>query len=261
MAVTPNRRDVLQWAVVTPFVAAGSGVADAARAPVLERLIQEARPLPSVAARIDLISGKLLGIRYRSNTLIGSPKLPEQFVIRDDAFDCVTYCEAVLAAAISRDFAEFEINLRRIRYNDGVVRYDMRNHYFADWCKRNIDNGICKPVAIEPSVKFDKVLKWHSEFGDHKVSISAIEKSTMFAQQKRLSVGDVIGFVSHREGLDYFHTGFIAFSKSGDLTLRSAALSQGRVLDWKMADFIATNPVRYVTLLRPAEHASTADRR
>ena len=46
-------------------------------------------------------SGKLLGIRYRSNTLIGSPKLPEQFVIRDDAFDCVTYCEAVLAAAVA----------------------------------------------------------------------------------------------------------------------------------------------------------------
>jgi hypothetical protein len=74
-------------------------------------------------------------------------------------------------------------------------------------------------------------------------------------------VVDVAVPVSHRGGLDYFHTGFIAFSKNGDLTLRSAALSQGRVLDWKMADFIATNPVRYVTLLRPAENASTADRR
>ena len=47
-------------------------------------------------------------------------------------------------------------SLRRIRYDHGKVQYDQRNHYFADWCKRNIENGICRPVAIEPSVVIDK---------------------------------------------------------------------------------------------------------
>jgi len=79
----------------------------------------------------------------------------------------------VLAAAIARDMAEFESSLRRIRYDHGNVQYDRRNHYFADWCKRNIENGICRPVAIEPSMVIDKTLTWHREFGKHPVSIVA----------------------------------------------------------------------------------------
>ena len=104
-------------------------------------------------------------MRYQANTLIGGPKHPEQFVVRDDAFDCVTFCEVVLAAAIARDIGGFETALRRIRYDHGKVQWDQRNHYFADWCKRNIENGICQPVAIEPSVMIDKTVTWHREFG------------------------------------------------------------------------------------------------
>ncbi len=63
------------------------------------------------------------------------------------------------------------------------------------------------------------------------------------------------------EGLDYYHTGFIAFGKSGELMLRSASLSRGRVLDEPMAGFTAANPVKYVTLLRAAETTPLADRR
>ncbi len=74
------------------------------------------------------LSGKLLGVRYQANTLIGSPTHPEEFVVRDDAFDCVTFCEVVLAAAIARDLSEFETSLRRIRYDHGKVQYDQRNH-------------------------------------------------------------------------------------------------------------------------------------
>ena len=41
--------------------------------------------------------------------------------MRDDAFDCVTFCETVLAAALSHDMGEFETRLREIRYHNGVV--------------------------------------------------------------------------------------------------------------------------------------------
>ena len=55
-----------------------------------------------ISQRIDFISGALRGTRYQGYTLIGGPQRPEQFVVRDDAFDCVTFCETVLAAAIAR---------------------------------------------------------------------------------------------------------------------------------------------------------------
>jgi Protein of unknown function (DUF1460) len=271
MTLMRTRRHFLRLLAGTPLVAAGGDFALAAKveganaaAPktaLIERLIGEARALPSVSGRIDFISRKLLGIRYQANTLIGSPKSAEKFVVRDDAFDCVTFCEVVLAAAIVRDMAEFETSLRRIRYDHGKVQYDQRNHYFADWCKRNIENGICRPVAIEPSITFDKTLTWHREFGKHPVSIVAITKETLLANAKLLVSGDIIGFTSRRAGLDYYHTGLVAFGKSGELLMRNASQSRGRVVEDKMAAFVTTNPVKYVTLLRPAENPPVAERR
>ena len=70
---------------------------------------------------MDFISRALLGVRYQANTLIGGPQRPEQFVVRADAFDCVTYCEIVLAAAMARNYGEFETALRKIRYEHGKV--------------------------------------------------------------------------------------------------------------------------------------------
>src|SRR6187399_1072921 len=243
-----TRRNILRLIACSPLLAAGSRSAFAAKAAAVERLIEQARALPTVSQRIDFISGKLLGVRYQANTLIGSPKLPERFVVRDDAFDCVTFCEVVLAAAIARDFGEFETLLRRIRYDRGNVQYDQRNHYFADWCKRNIENGICRPVAIEPSIVIDKTVTWHREFGRHRVSMVAISKATLLANARLLAPGDIIGFTSQRASLDYFHTGLVAFRDNGELLLRNASQSRGRVVEDRMTAFVTANPVKFVTL-------------
>ena len=113
----------------------------------------------SVSERMDFISRALLGVRYRANTLIGGPQRPEQFVVRDDAFDCVTFCEFVLAAAMARDYGEFETLLRTIRYEHGKVVWDERNHYFAEWCRRAVENKICGPVAMPDVVTIDKTVQ------------------------------------------------------------------------------------------------------
>jgi hypothetical protein len=260
MPNTTTRRKVLRLLAGAPLLASSGAFATPSKTAAIERLMREAKPLPRISQRIDFISGRLLGVRYRADTLIGTPKQQEQFVVRDDAFDCVTFCEVVLAAAIARNLDQFEATLRRIRYDRGLVQYDRRNHYFADWCKRNIENGICRPVAIEPSTVIDKTVTWHGEFGRRQVSMRVIDRATLFANSKMLAPGDIIGFASRRPGLDYYHTGFIAFGKNGELRLRSAALSHGRVLDEKMTSFVAVNPVKYVTLLRAAESAPIADR-
>jgi hypothetical protein len=255
-----DRRNMLRLAAGLPLIGLAAP-AFAAPSTLIERLMAQARPLPRVSERIDFISGKLIGTRYVANTLIGSPTQPEKFVVRDDAFDCVTFCEVVLAAAIAPGFAQFEPTLRRIRYDHGKVQYDTRNHYFADWCQRNIENGICRPVKIEPSVKYDKTLTWHQEFRPRKVSILAVAKSTMMNNPRLLQAGDIVGFTSGRAGLDYYHTGFVAFGRNGELMLRNASQRRGRVLDDLMAAFVTANPVQYVTLLRPVETGPVAERR
>jgi hypothetical protein len=216
-------------------------------------LIDEARPLPQVAQRIDFISSKLLGIRYQANTLVGGPNHPERFVVRDDAFDCVTFCEVVLAAAITRDLGAFEGALRRIRYEHGNVQWERRNHYFADWSERNIENRICRPVAMEQSLTYAKTVTWHRALGRRQVSIRGVPKAAFLANERLLAAGDIVGFTSQRSDLDYFHTGLVAFGKDGTLLLRHASQRRGRVVEERMATFVTVNPVRYVTALRAAE--------
>lgn len=246
-----TRRTVLRLLAGAPFL--GSNPAFAGKTIRIGGLIEAARALPRISQRIDFISHALLGVRYQAHTLIGGPNDRERFVVRDDAFDCVTFCEVVLAAAIARDIGEFETALRRIRYAHGDVRWDRRNHYFSEWRQRNIENNICQPVRIEPSATIEKIIHWHRALGRRRVSIAAIAKSTLIANAHRLLPGDIIGFTSRRPSLDFFHTGLVAFDKTGSLLLRHASQSRGRVVEEKMASFVTMNPVRYVTLLRPVE--------
>jgi hypothetical protein len=251
-----TRRHALRWFAAMPLLGTAAGPA-AAKVAQIGRLIGHSRALAHVSERIDFISRSLLGVRYQANTLIGGPKHPERFVVRDDAFDCVTFCEVVLAAAIATDLGEFETLLRQIRYDHGKVQWDQRNHYFADWSQRNIENRICQPVAIEPSMTIEKTVHWHRALGRRQVSIRAIAKATFLEQADRLAPGDIIGFTSRRSDLDYFHTGLVAFDKADTLLLRHASRSRGRVVEEKMATFVTVNPVRYVTLLRAIEQPAS----
>jgi N-acetylmuramoyl-L-alanine amidase-like protein len=257
MPQAPTRRNMLRLLAGLPLFAAAASPAAAtpaaAKAQPIGRLIEQGRALPQVAQRIDFISHALLGVRYQAHTLIGGPNYPERFVVRDDAFDCVTFCEVVLAAAVAANASEFETALRRIRYQHGTVQWYQRNNYFADWSQRNIANGICEAVKIEPSLVIDKTVTWHRELGRHPVSILAVPKAALLEQSRLLSAGDIIGFTSRRSDLDYFHTGLIAFDRDGTLLLRHASQRRGRVVEEKMAAFVTVNPVKYVTLLRATE--------
>ena len=243
-------------------MAASRGRQRCAKTALIERLIGEARALPNVSERIDFISRKLLGIRYQANTLIGGPKQPEKFVVRDDAFDCVTFCEVVLAAAIARDMAEFETvapphplrpRQRAIRPAQSLFRRLVQ----AQHRERHLPAGRDRAVDGD---RQDRSPGTASSASTRCRSV-AIAKETLLANAKLLAPGDIIGFTSRRAGLDYYHTGLVAFGKNGELLLRNASQSRGRVVEDKMAAFVTANPVKYVTLLRAAENAPVAERR
>jgi hypothetical protein len=245
-----TRRLFLQLLAAVPLLAAG--FRSDAREATIPRLIKEARAHGAIGQRVEFISRALLGTRYQAHTLIGGPRRKERFVLRDDAFDCVTYCEAVLAAAFATDPAEYPGILRRIRYAQDEVRWAERNHDFAQWSRRIVENQICRPVDIAPAAMLEKRLSG-SGLGKRRYVIPAIATATMMANPRLLQAGDVIGFVSRRADLDFFHTGFIAFNRRGALMLRHASQSRGRVMEENMASFVARTRVKYVTLLRPQE--------
>jgi len=249
-----SRRDVLR------LLACGAALAAVRPARAgetrIEKLIAEARAQGTISQRIDYISAALRGTRYRGDTLIGGPKKPEVFVTRDDGFDCVTYCETVLAAAIARNLGEFEVALREIRYHNGVVAWHERNHYFFEWCRHNIENKMCKAVAPDGAVDIEKTVDSQPGLAPRRFTMRVIPRAAFEANKDRLESGDIVGFVSHRPNLDYFHAGFIVFGPGRVLLLRSAAESRGRVVDEDMGGFLARYGVRYVSILRAQEPAT-----
>lgn len=247
-----SRRDVLRLLAAGAAVAAGARQASA-RETHIERLIYKVRAYPTISQRIDFISAALRGTRYRGYTLIGGPRRPEKFVVRDDAFDCVTYLETVLAAAIARNLGEFETVLRKIRYHNGSVQWRERNHYFFEWGKHNVENGICRWISMDGAVEINKTVDSQKGLSKRQFAMRVIPRAVFMANKPMLKSGDIIGFVSHQPDLDYFHAGFIAFAREGTLLLRHASESAHRVHDERMDRFLARYSVRYVTLLRPQE--------
>jgi hypothetical protein len=224
----------------------------------IDRLIEGSSALPTISQRIDLISRALIGTRYRGFMLIGGPHRRERFVVRDDCFGCVTYCETVLAAAMARKPAGFAPTLRAIRYHNGVIAWRARNHYFFEWSKHNVANGTCRVIAMDGAVELDKTVYWHKALGRRRFVMHVIPRASFLANCAKLATGDIVGFVTRRPHLDYFHVGFVAFGPKGEFLLRHASERHGRVLDERMQRFVAQNYVRYVTLLRPLEPAAIA---
>src|SRR5689334_5681087 len=171
---------LLQLLAGAPFFAAGLH-ADA-REPGMARLIKHARERETVSQRIDFIARSFLGTRYQAHTLIGGPRSKEQFVLRDDAFDCVTYCEAVLAGAIARGVSEYPDILRLIRYANNEVRWSERNHDFAQWNRNALDKKICRPVTIPPETTIEKALS-DGGLGKRRYRFAAVSTPVMLANR------------------------------------------------------------------------------
>jgi hypothetical protein len=246
------RRRFLQLLAGGAAFAAAPALAGETR---IDKLILAAQEQGDISQRIDFISRALIGSSYRAYTLIGGPHAPEKFVVRDDGFDCVTFCETVLAAAIARDPDAFDVALRRVRYHNGVVNWYERNHYFFEWGLHNIENKTCRAVDMDGSVTIEKTVYWHKELGKRRFAMQVIPRDVFMDSTALLRNGDIVGFVTQRPNLDYFHIGFVAFADDGRFMLRHAARSRHRVLDERMDRFVCENRVRYVTLLRPQEVA------
>jgi hypothetical protein len=246
-----NRRHILRFfGCSVALAAAGPANAGATR---IARLIGPAQKFPAISQRIDFISRALLGTRYRGLTLIGGPRRLERFVMRDDCFDCVTFCETVLAAALVRESGEFATALRQIRYRDGEVSWHERNHYFSQWGVNNTAAGICAPVKLPGSATIARTLTEMRALGPRRASFTAVPRDSLLANKALLATGDIIAFVSQRSDLDVFHVGFVIVDGDGDLWLRHAAQSRGRVLEQPLAPFMKQYRVHSVTLWRPRE--------
>lgn len=220
-------------------------------AQLIRQLIAETRQIKPIGARMKAISARLLGQPYLAKPLIGSLTQPEVLVTRMDGFDCVTLVETVLAVAISKNLEEFQSELRNLRYVGGVVEYRNRLHYATDWSRHQIERGLFIDLtAGEETLLREKVLSYVKSLPPKRAVFRYFPKHNIDAVSRWLLDGDIIFFVSGREGLDTSHMGMV-FRDNQHLLMRHATRSHHYVVEqdlmeyfrlMKMSGFIINRP-------------------
>ena len=103
-------------------------------------ITETAAAQPSFESRVAHFAREALGTDYHDGPLGEGPDgTHDQDPLVDwTRVDCVTYVEQTVAFAAARSYTEAFEGLQRIRYREGVIGYETRNHFMlADWAQAN----------------------------------------------------------------------------------------------------------------------------
>lgn len=105
--------------------------------------LQSLGPLEAFSERLDRVTQSWLGLPYLEDPLLGDPLPTVAFETR--GFDCVTFPEAVFAAARSLSVPEFVEQLLALRYRGGRRSFWSRHHFPSlDWLPNAVQLGYLK---------------------------------------------------------------------------------------------------------------------
>ena len=242
----PTRRQILRLLAGSPLLAAGSGAAFAAKTALIERLIQEAQGAAE----------RLAADRFHFRQAARHP-LPGQHADRRAEASgairrprrCVRLRHVLRGGAGGghrprprgvRDVAPphpLRPRQRAIRPAQSLFRRLVQ----AQHRERHLPAGRDRAVGrdrqdrhLAPRVRQAPGVDRRDFQGDAAgTTPSCWRRATSSASRRGAP------------SLDYYHTGLVAFGKSGELLLRNASQSRGRVVEDKMAAFVTVNPVKY----------------
>lgn len=230
----------------------------------LEELIGAAASISGSGERISYLSRRFLGVKYLGNTLTGDIDTEEIFTINLEGVDCFTLIDYVEAMRLSSSFSSFRANLKKVRYQNGIVSFERRNHFFTDWAAYNSDlvedvtlkaaPGKTRTIRKQLNVKEDglpyvpgvRVTQRNINY----IPSSAVDDPVI----EILNTGDYIGVYSGFKGLDVSHIG-IFIRDAGKALFRHASsrVEHKQVIDEDFQAYISSKPG--IIILRPRGNA------
>lgn len=114
-----------------------------------------------LADRMERVSAQFVGRPYLIDPLGEGPRgrYDRDPRLRLDGFDCTTYVETVIAIAKARRSSDVPAQMDKIRYENGVVGFETRNHFpDADWIANNSKAKIVKDVTAQVAKDFPEAL-------------------------------------------------------------------------------------------------------
>ena len=219
----------------------------------LDRLMNESSIINEAGKRIAFLSNQFLGVEYKESTLIGDMNTPEVFVINLEGMDCFTFIDYVEAMRLSISFNEFIKNLKRIRYCNGIVSFENRNHFFTDWVVNN--SGFMEDVTEQlGKQKIGSITKILNKKKDDTCFLAGVQPGVRTIKYipaeavdeliiSKLMTGDYAGIYSKEDGLDVSHVGII-IKKNDGIYLRHASSgnTHRKVTDEEFISYIKNKP-------------------
>ena len=109
---------------------------------------REASALEPLGLRMKRITEGFLGSPYLLNG-IGEEQDPDPDpIVRYDAFDCLTFVEEAIALSLGRTDDEVAEIRKDLRYGDGAISYENRNHFMtSQWIPNAIEKGYLQDIT------------------------------------------------------------------------------------------------------------------
>ncbi len=226
----------------------------------LNNLMRESLDITDAGERIKFLSRFFLGVDYKGSTLIGDADSPEFFVINLDKVDCFTFIDYIEAMRISVSFPEFKENLQKVRYREGKIEFENRNHFFTDWIdfNDNLITDVTDQVSDQRAESITKTLNLKEDGSFFINGIQPRERKISYIPSdvlderviSNLKTGDYAGIYSNFHGLDVSHVG-IVIKEGNNIYIRHACSDKKhrKVLDQDLNEYMTHKPGLIV--LRP----------
>ena len=127
----------------------------------------------NLSERIIEVSAHFLGTPYHLGPLGEGPQgeFDQKPLISFSAVDCTTFVEETMALSLAKSLRQAKKILQRIRYKNGVISYQTRNHFpSVDWIPNNIAAGFIKDITstvagpdLEVASKWISKRKWYQD--------------------------------------------------------------------------------------------------
>ena len=204
-------------------------------------------------AQIDFFSEQFLDTPYEASTLTGDINTPEIFTVNLEGMDCFTYIDYVEALRLSATLEDFNNNLKDIRYRDGTISFENRNHFFSDWPARNNKNvrDVTYEIGSNNAIAVEKNLNQKSDGSKFLPGIPVVNRKIYYIPASeidddllnKLHTGDYVGIYTDIEGLDVTHSGII-IKKDDGVYLRHASSKKKnhKVVDEDLKEYIQNTP-------------------
>lgn len=231
----------------------------------INSLLREASQLKEKPKSWMLWFGKkFIGVPYVGGTLDRAEE--EKLVINTSELDCTTFVEIVTALTRcmsgngKRDFSDFCRQLQHVRYINGEIAYEKRQHYFTVWISDNAEEGFVTDIQNNPP--FTKVqhvsVNWMTT---HQQSYKMLKNNTKRLQgikaleeqisgksyryipkeqivdsrlfRNTIHNGDILVMITNKKGLDTTHIGIASWHQDG-LHMLNASSIHKKVIDEPM---------------------------